>query len=182
MARGRKRKTGARKNGRLVQPTQTEREASIKAVVLSQPHRKGSDDAMRECCVGRMIRDCWDEWWPDKHAQPQWSANDLYTAATRYAGAYAALQAVLSSERPFSNSTARGGEIDTVSAEKIKREWSAACLAIGGHDSLYRKAAEIVILDNQPPEWTPPFWVKRGTMMALTSLAEHYIGTKRRAA
>jgi hypothetical protein len=180
MARGRKRKTGQRRNGRLVQPTQAERETNVKAVVMAQPHRLGSDDAMRECCVGRMIRDCWKDWFP--HGDPTWTANDFYTVAMRYSEAYSAYQAVIASERPYANSAARGGEISPEQAQLIKREWSAVWRTFGGLRSPERDAADMVILDHKPVEWVAPFWVRHRLLMALTILAGHYIGTKRRAA
>ena len=190
MARaGRKRKTGPRKWGRPVQRTQGEREAGIVSIAASQPHRKGDPSQMRECAVGRMILDCWSvDWWPDKHDQPQWSRQDLYTAAMAYSDAWASVQGYMASGRPLANSTRTGGTDTRTEAEladdraKAERRWSDMAKAIGSHESIYRKAADLVIIDNPGTEWVPPFWIKHGIKMALVNLAHHCLAGKRRAA
>jgi hypothetical protein len=144
---------------------------------------------MRENAIGRMIKDCWDkDWWPDKHDQPDWSPQDLYTASQKYADAWAGVQMVMSSERPLANEARRGSGVEMTEEEIAEwrdrkiRAWSDISNSIGGKDSLYRKAADIVIIDNPGDDWTAPFWVKHGVKMALVSLAEHCLGGKRRAA
>ena len=187
---GRPRKSGPRyESGRLVQPTKSEREANVKNVVLMQPHRKGDESQMRENAIGRMILDCWDkDWWPDKQDQPQWSRQDLYTAAMAYSDAWASVQGYMASGRPLANSTRTGG-VDARTDEeladdraKAERRWSDMAKAIGSHESIYRKAADHVIIDNPSAEWVAPFWVKHGVKMALVNLAAHCLAGKRRAA
>jgi hypothetical protein len=144
---------------------------------------------MRENAIGRMIKDCWDkEWWPDKHDQPDWSPQDLYTAAQKYADAWAGVQMVMSSERPLANETRHGSAAEMTDEEITEwrdrkiRAWSDISRAVGPKKTQARDAADIVIIDNPGDDWTAPFWVKHGVKMALVSLAEHCLGGKRRAA
>lgn len=187
--RGRKRKIGPRVNGRLVQLSQAQRERDVKQVVLDQPHRRGDESQMRECAVGRMIQDCWHtEWWPDKNDQPQWSPQDLYTAAMNYSDAWAAVQPYMASGRPLAAVSPRPGmdmRTDEEMAQdraKAERRWSDMANAIGSRESIYRKAADHVIIDNPGHEWKPPFWIRHGMKMALVNLAHHCLVGKRRAA
>jgi hypothetical protein len=176
--RGRKRKMCKRyPNGQPHKESQVQKERAMRSVVLEQPHRLGSDEQMLENCVGRLIFQCWGEWGAKEWA---WSMRELYDAAQKYADAYAEAQKVMGSRRPLANETRRssGGtraeEEISEWADATLKKWTAVNGVIGGPDSLYRKAAEIVILDNPGPDWTAPYWVKHGMIHVLTSLAEHY--------
>ena len=187
--RGRKRKLCNRVNGRPVQLSEAQRERDVKKTVLDQPHRLGNEDQMRECAVGRMIMDCWwSDWWPDKNDQPGWSMRDLYTAAQGFEAAWADVQKVMASRRPLANETRRGAGPERTDEETVEwrdrviRRWTEVSNAIGSSESLYRKAAVFVIIDNPGPDWVAPFWMKHALKMALVNLAEHSLGGKRRAA
>ena len=187
--RGRKRKLGNRVNGRLVQLSEAQRERDMKATALNQPHRKGDESQMRENAIGRLIQDCWTrDWWPDPHDQPQWSREDLYTASQKYAAAWAEVQSYMGSGRPLANVSPRRGHDDRTEEEladdryKAERKWSDMAKAIGSHESIYRKAADLVIIDNPGIEWVAPFWIKHALKMALVNLAAHSLAGKRRAA
>lgn len=187
--RGRKRKTGNRVNGRLVQISEAQRERDVKQTVIDQPHRQGSDSQMRESAVGRLIMDCWQtEWWPDERLQPEWSANDLYTAAQRYGEAWADVQKVISSKRPYANETRLLGSEHRSDEEvegwrnRVLARWTEISNVVGGPESIRRKAAEFVIIDNPGPDWSPPFWVRHSMKVALVSLASHCLGGGRKAA
>jgi hypothetical protein len=170
-----------------VQLSEIQRERDVKKTVLDQPHRLGSEDQMRENAVGRMIMDCWaTDWWPDD--QPEWSQRDLYTASQMFAEAWADVQSLMSSKRPLANETRRFSSDErsddeiTEWRDRVTKRWTEISNAVGSHQSLYRKAAEFVILDNPDPEWVAPFWIRHAMKMSLVNLAGHCLKGRRKAA
>lgn len=185
--RGRKRKMGARVNGRLVQLSDVQRERDVKQPVLNQPHRNGDESQMRENAVGRMIKDCWRQWYPEQKDEPRWSQEDFYTAAQSYGLAYEKVRRVLSSQRPFANEVLPSRDREPTDAEiaewreKVISTWSGISRAAGAEGSQARKAANLVIIDNPGPDWQAPFHVRFEMQGVLERITDYALAGKKRA-
>lgn len=162
--RGGKRK-GA---GRPKSTTTLERERDVKAVVLSQPHRKGNDLQWLAEPVGRILAN-------SGTLTHKISRSALYESANRFAEAYSAWQGVVSSSRPFANSTAgTDGDMPEDHARYFEGRWMRAWRVLRAQGEMIEKSVFYSVIDPQPEDWRPPHWVCFGCIEGLKALASHF--------
>jgi hypothetical protein len=166
---GKPRKAGPREpNGRLRPAPRAEREADIVAVVLAQPHRRGSGDDRRRWAIGRLILD-------GKVRAPGIASADLERAAEMYALAYADLRWVIDSRRPWATGGGRDRPEPTPDQDTaIRAHWSAIERVLRDAGRVARDAVEKAVLDDPSESWEAPFWITYGCGLALAALAKHF--------
>jgi hypothetical protein len=167
MSRGRKRKPGRREpNGDIVRISAAQKAEDMRAVVLAQPHRRGSPSDRLWCPVGRLIEE-------PGYLPSQMSKAGLYEAAMRFAEAHARWQGVVGSARPYANSTA-GGEMDDDQAVRYMRAWSDAWRELRQEGEMVERAVFAIVIDCNPEDYTPPHWIRHGALIGLVALAAHF--------
>jgi hypothetical protein len=175
--------------------------AEIKAVVLRQPHRKGSDEWGRSTAIGRLLADGLVK---PLDAQPPRIALD---AAHRYLQAFNGYRWAITSRRPWAGTTpastrmhvatyapeqgelveaapARrtfGSDADEVEAvERALAYWSDVERAVRDkvpdkkQAEQINKALQFAVLDEPSEDWRAPFWVCHYLPQGLKVLIDHF--------
>lgn len=172
---GRPRSPGLREpSGRLQRLHDNESRARkrevVTAVVLAQPHRKGSSDRRRVWPISRLILD-------GKVAHSRYEPSVLERAAELYSKDYAQLRWTIDSRRPYWTGSGGGGEPAT-EEDKYAAEtaWSDVRRALMECGERVLKAMDAVVLDAHPDfdERTYAPWIILSLPQGLATLAEHY--------
>jgi hypothetical protein len=153
-----------------------------RVVVLFQPHRRGSASDRLWCPVGRLLE------MEGGHATGL-SKSGLYEASQRFAEAYRAWQSVKGSKRPLANSASGSDALERCvypgpdipceckgecPAMKWPKAWSDVWRELRGAGEAAEKAVFFTVIDPQPEDWHPPFWVQNACVHGLIAIAKHY--------
>lgn len=161
-------------NGKRQRPSKPERELSVKAVVLAQPHRRTDerhgDDPDRESPFGRMLLD-------GKVRFPGLTPITLRCAAESYSAAWRRYRRVLDSGRPLAIAGGPAGyDMSLQERMKIESDWGDVCRALRDAGVMSQKAVEYVLQDALPTDdetvYSP--WLIRGLSVGLAHLAKHF--------
>jgi hypothetical protein len=165
-------------NGDYRRPPRKETVADVVSIALSQPHRRGIDDARSkwylESAVGRLI-EAHPEWWGE-FCPPKAS---LLEAAKRYSEDWSRYRsAVTNTRRPLAV-TDGATRIDDAERElkerrDAERAWADVNRALRYQGEMYERACHFTICDHQPETWVPPFWIVVSMPRALRALIIHY--------
>ncbi|WP_210482726.1 hypothetical protein [Microvirga antarctica] len=174
---GRKRLAGPRyKNGDRVKKKSSEATAGNLAVVLAQPHRRGSTDQRRHLPITRLIMD-------GKVKHSRLSAHDLERAAELYRKAYANWRWVMDCRRPLAKMTGGSGEPTAAEADVFKAGWERVTRALRACGTRVEKAIDAAVLKDDPdfPEDAYAPWIILSLPQGLEAIADHYGLTTNRA-
>lgn len=172
---GRPRKEGPRQpNGQLRRPPPNQQSADIIALVLDQPHRRGSRDQRRSTLIGRLVLD-------GIVRHDRIHRDQLIEAADRFAADYARFQRAVASRRPLA---VTGGKVLVPDdPERDEREyraageaWASVRRALRDAGERAEKAAHAAILDAAPEAEARSMapWVVLSLPAALAALALYY--------
>jgi hypothetical protein len=161
-------------SGKLQREPQEERTAEIVAIVLAQPHRRGSTDDRRATPLGRLILD-------GKIAGMALglTVEELFRAAEQYAEARARERRAIDVQRAWAcNPDARTpGELSPEKVAEWRREWGDVRRALRDAGPMAVDAIHAVLAEDLHPDFEErsfAFWVKYGAGVGLAALARYF--------
>jgi hypothetical protein len=157
-------------SGKLQREPQEERTAEIVAIVLAQPHRRGSDDDRRHTPLGRLILD-------GKVKAAGVTPDELWRASLEYGQAFANMRRVWDSRRPWAVSEGRiPPDLSEKQRADYERAWGDCSRALRDAGVMAQKAVEFLLQDAGPDdeERCYGFHITHGAGLGLLALARHF--------
>jgi hypothetical protein len=159
-------------SGKLQREPQEERTAEIVAIVLAQPHRRGSGDDRRSTPIGRLILD-------KRIAQAGLTVEELFRAAEQYMEARARERRAIDAQRAWAcNPDARTpADISPEKCDEWRREWGNVSRALRDAGPMAEDAIYAVLKEDLHPDFEErafSFWVKYGAGVGLLALARYF--------
>lgn len=167
--RGRKRKIVQREgNGRAKRSVPLQKQPDIREVAMNQPHRRGSASDRLGTTVGRFLEGA-------GYLRSGLSLKGLHDSANRFMDAHRIWQVSIGSPRPYANTAAARGEgMSEEETAKAQDNWVKAWRALRAQGPMIERAIFHMLIDPQPEDWRPPFWIQHSTIEGLCALADHF--------
>lgn len=167
--RGRKRQIVQREgNGRAKRSVPIQKQPDIREVAMNQPHRRGSASDRLGTPVGRFLEG-------SGYLTSGMSRNGLHEAAKRFADTHRIWQVSICAPRPFANAATGAGEgMTKAKTIQAQSDWMKAWRVIRDQGQMIERAIFHMLIDPQPEDWRPPFWIQHSTVVGLQALAWHF--------